>query len=72
MQDRAASPWSARVPDHKEAVGDRHVRRTNFSQQHRSDTGNGAAYAYDIWPGGPATSLGWQRLTADRAKAAFD
>ena len=64
-------PESARLPDHNEAVGDRHVGRTTFSQQRRADT-RSAAYAYDIWSGEPATSLGWQLLTADRAKAAFD
>jgi hypothetical protein len=50
----------------------KHLAGVGFSQQQRAPTRVTVPRTlYDIWAA-PATSLGWQHLTADRAKAAFD
>jgi hypothetical protein len=59
--------------DESEVTDLKHLAGPGFSQQQRAPTRvTVPRRLYDIWAGGPATSLGWQHLTADRAKAAFD
>jgi hypothetical protein len=70
IQDLCRLPWSARLSDHTEAVGD----RPGTPQLSVNSIATQVTVPRTLMTSGsgPATSPGWQHLTADRAKAAFD